>query len=195
MSEPITLEELKAHLRITHDQQDDQLEALIATAREEVESETWRGLVDAARTFQLRAFPDRSNGDQKIYLPYPPLRGVTSITYRDGAGNEIELDEDDYVVDALHEPGTIEPAPGTTWPATEDHPAAVVIECDTGYDDAEDVPAWAKHAIKLIAAELYNNDQPSPLAPPGGGTGVTRTTLDRLLDKRRLRHFGILETV
>ena len=195
MTEPITTAELKAHLRINHDTQDTYLDTLIATAREEVERDTWRGLVAASKTFALRAFPDRSNGDQKIYVPFAPLRSVTSITYRNESGGSVVLDPSLYVVDVIHEPGTIEPAPNQSWPGTQDHPAAVVIVAACGYVNAAGVPVALKHAVKLIAAELFQAATPMALSPSGGGTGTLRTTLDRLLEKWRVRCAGILESV
>lgn len=201
MAEPITTAELKAHLRISHNTQDDYLATLIATAREEVERDTWRGLVAATKTFARRGFPGcypfrsaRSIG-RPIEIPSPPLRSVTSITYRDEAGNSVELSSSLYVVDTIHEPGTIEPAPNTTWPGTQDHPAAVVIVCETGYVNAAAVPVSLKHAVKLIAAELFQATAPMALSMSGGGTGTLRTTLDRLLEKWRVRCAGILDCV
>lgn len=195
MAEPITTAELKAHLRISHDSQNTYLDTLIVAAREEVERDTWRGLVAASSTFSLRAFPDRPDGDRKIYLPHAPLRSVTSITYRDASGNSTPLNSSLYVVDTIHQPGTIEPAPGTDWPETQDHPNAVLIVCATGYATADDVPTSLKHAVKLIAAELFASASPMALSAAGGGAGSLRTTLDRLLEKWRIRRPGILDSV
>ena len=199
MAEPITLDELKAHLRLTHDSQNDLLTALIATAREEVERDTWRGLVDSTKSVILREFPARLNGwvtrDRKIYLPFVPLRTVTAITYRDAAGTTQTLNSNQYVVDTAHEPGTIEPAPNCAWPETQVHPAAVTIAIVCGYATPAAVPPGLKHAVKLIAAKLFNSATPAPLAPAGGGVGTARTTLDRLLEKFRVRRAEMLECV
>lgn len=188
MAEPITTAELKSHLRISHDTQDTYLGTLIAAAREQVERDTWRGLVAASKTLALPAFPE---GDS-IALLWTPLRSVTSITYLNPAGTPVVLDAGQYVVDVLSEPGVIHLAANCSWPETKEHPNAVVIVFAAGYADAASVPPMLKHAVKLIAAELWNSDAPEPLSAAGGGTGGMRTTLDRILEQYRVRADALL---
>lgn len=201
MAEPISTAELKTHLRVDHSDQDAYLENLIVAAREEIEASTWRALTLATRTIKLRGFPDHRSGwrvaagDQKIYLPFPPLQSVTSIYYLDENGASTLLDASKYVADSAHWPATIEPAFGESWPATREHPAAVTITISSGYATAASVPKNLRHAVFLVCAELFENAEPSPLAPASGGVGASRTTLDRILDKFLVRHPGILECV
>ena len=182
MTEPVTLAELKSHLRITHTRHDTMLTSLIVVARELVERDTWRSLVPISRTIKRRSFPC---GDELLYLPSPPFRSLTSISYLDTAGESQTLTG--CRTDTLHEPGTIEPAHGLTWPSTRDDPSGVTIVFACGYTDADAVPTPLKQAILLLAAEAYEHDRPVEIKP--------RTTLDRLLEKYRVRHVGMLENI
>ncbi len=200
MSEPITLAEAKAYLRETSSDHDDLITALITDAREEIEADTWRALVPLTKTVQLRGFPVAEPGafglvnpaPLQIVLPRPPLISIESLTYIDAAGVERSYDVETLRIDIRHEPGTIEPPYGSTWPETRDDPAAVVIEFVCGYPTTDDVPQMLKAAVRLILSQLYEHAEPTELARAGGGTGQTRTTLDRILEKFRIRDKRLL---
>lgn len=100
----------------------------------------------------LPAFP---NG--LIDLPYPPVRSITSIVYKDSAGTEQTLSSSAYTF----RPGRIEAEifkrGDIEWPTTDpDDPRAVKITFAAGYLTA-DVPGNLKRLVKLIAASWYEN--------------------------------------
>ena len=182
MTEPVTLDQLKAQLRLTHSRQDDFLASLIISAREIVEGDTWLSLVPRTWTITRRRFPF---GDEAILLPKPPLRTVTSVTYFDNAGDSVELTG--FRVDSLHMPGSIEPAYGQTWPWTQDGPAGVTVVYECGFATAADVPESLKQAMLMIAAQMFHSDSPVEIAP--------NNTLDRILRCHRVRSLQMLESV
>lgn len=183
MAEPVTLTTLKQHLRINHSQQDIYLGGLLLTAREQVEADTWRSLIPiTGRTITRRGFP---MGDEAMYLPKPPLISVTSVTYLDNSGTSIAITN--YRTDAQHDPGSIEPAFPLPWPASQDGPASVTVVYNCGYQDLVSVPASLKHAILLIAAEMYENAEPVAVKE--------NSTLDRLLRPYRVRNMALLESI
>lgn len=79
--EPLTLEEVKLHLKIEADEttEDNLLSALISTAREYAESFTRRALGPKTYTLYMDEFPSCD----EIIIDYPPLRVVNSIKYYD----------------------------------------------------------------------------------------------------------------
>ena len=183
MMEPVALPLLKQHLRISHNQQDVYLSSLISTAREQVEADTWRALVPiTGRTVTRRSFPA---ADEALYLPKPPLRGITSVTYTAADGTTKTLTG--FRFDLVHEPGSIEPAWPLPWPFTLDGPASVTVVYDCGYATPDDVPSSLKHAILLIAAELYEHAEPVEIK--------SNSTLDRLCRPYRVRNAAMLETI
>ena len=183
MTEPVKLDMLKAHLRISHSQQDLLLQSLLTVAREQVEQDTWRALVPInGRVITRRGFP---SGDEALYLPKPPLRAVQSVTYVD-SNNQVQTITS-YRLDIAHEPGSIEPNFPLPWPVSLDGPASVTVTYDCGYASPDLVPASLKHAILLIAAQLYEHSEPVELKG--------WTTLDRLLSPHRVRNAAMLESV
>lgn len=154
--EPITLDEMKAHLRCTDSAENDYITALIVAARAACEAETKRAFLTQTWTLTLDRFP-RCNG--LIELPNPPLQSVLSIAYTDEDGVVQTLDESYYQVDAVSEPGRLAPAANCTWPddASTETLSAVIVSYRAGWTAAASVPAEIKHAIKLLASHWYAN--------------------------------------
>jgi uncharacterized phiE125 gp8 family phage protein len=153
-AEPVTLAEIKEHLRIDGTAEDNLLTLYARMAREAVEAETWRALMPQTWTLYLPGWP--SNG--VITLPRPPLRSVTSVTYTSDAGVTATLPATSYRVDTASEPGRIVLAPGESWPTValdSGNPIAVTFEA--GYANANSVPWIAKAAILLHVGDLYLN--------------------------------------
>lgn len=150
-SEPVTTAELKTHLRVDGSDEDTDIELLGVAARELVETDTERALMPQTLILRLDAFPDY------IELRRCPLRTVTSIQYYDSAGTLTTLAADQYRTDLSSEPGRIAPAWGVAWPTTRPMSNAVIVTFTAGYDDESEVPAAAKHAIKLLVGHWYRN--------------------------------------
>lgn len=150
-TEPVTLAEAKAHLRIDTTADDTLIESLITAARQWCEDYERRAYVTQTITVKLDRFTN------KIVLPKPKLQSVTSVKYIDTAGVEQTLSTDIYNVDTYREPGRITLAYNQSWPTTRDDYNAVEIVYVAGYGDAADVPDRVKCAIKLIVGHLYEN--------------------------------------
>jgi uncharacterized phiE125 gp8 family phage protein len=149
--EPVSLDEMKQHLRVDIMEDDLLIESLITTAREYVEMFTRRQLVTAEWGLTLDEWP------ACIRPPRPPLMGVMTLAYTDSAGQPQTLDPARYQVDMSREPGRILPAHGTSWPAVQPGPGAVQLLYQAGYGAAVDVPHTFKAAIKLVVGDLYEH--------------------------------------
>lgn len=160
-SEPVTLDELKDHLRVEFIDDDERLASYIAAATKRLDGRDGRlGRCLKPQTWELvlDCFPK-----SMIDVPLPPLTGVTSINYIDGNGVTQLLAANQYVVDTDSEPGRIVPAEGVTWPATQDTVNAVRIRFDAGYPDTADVPPKTtvpepiRQAIAELAGHYYEH--------------------------------------
>lgn len=168
---PVTLQEVKDHLRITHDTQDALLLAYIKSAINDTELHT--GLTLASVTFYG-------------YLPYfneynsvkkHPVTAVTSVKYYDENNALQTLAPANYEVDMINFPAVIKIT--GTMPSTYERADAVTVEFTAGYTSAL-IPDGIKAAILLQVGYLYENsgDNPKQLI----------TASERLLQSFRLFH-------
>jgi len=151
-AEPLTVAQLREHLRLDDSESDDYLASLITVVRQQAEDRTERTLMPSTWTLRLPAFPSANGGT--IELLRPPLVGVTSVHYLDAAGTQQLVDPGTYWLDTFGEPGTIMPLPGD-WPATAEHPQAVTIDYTAGYASAAAVPAPIRQWMLLAAGDLF----------------------------------------
>lgn len=160
--EPLTLAQLKDHLRVDGTESDDYLTTLISVVRQQAEDRTERTLMPSTWTLRLPAFPSDYGGT--IELQRPPLVAVSSVQYIDAAGDLQLLDAGAYWVDTFGEPGSLVPLSGS-WPATAEHPSAVTIVYTAGYANAAAVPAPIKQWMLLAAGDLFEMRQRSSEKP------------------------------
>ena len=151
--EPLTLAEAKAYLRVEHDDDDDLIETLIASARTELESKTKRALI----TQQWRVVLDAWPPDGRIAVTPAPLREVVAARVYDQDNIAHVLDTEAFVVDTAAAPGVIGFVP---WAIAVPGRAVAGIELDIecGYGDAaSDVPEPLRQAVRLLLAHAYEN--------------------------------------
>lgn len=156
-TEPISLVEAKAHLRIDAADEDTVIMSLITVARQVAENYTNRALITQTLELTLDGFP--ADGGI-IEVPRPRLQAVSTVTYADENGVTQTLAATEYQVDAKSEPGRIAPAFGKTWPSTRDQFNAATIRYTAGYGDATAVPEAIKASLKLLVAHLFENREP-----------------------------------
>lgn len=149
VTEPVTEDEAKLHLRVDATDEDTPIARMIVTARQEAENLTRRALITQTLELGLSHWPEC------IKLPRPPLVSVTSIKYVDTAGTLQTLDAADYLVDDYNEPARIIPAYGKVWPLIRHQPNAIVVRYVAGYGAASDVPAAIKNWMLLKIGTMY----------------------------------------
>ena len=94
VSEPVTLEQVKSHLRIYDSNIDDgYIESLIKPAREKAEQATGQSLVAHTIVYENS---DTESEDEQVLL-YPPIGEVSKVEYFDGS-SYVELDSEAYTV-------------------------------------------------------------------------------------------------
>lgn len=153
VSEPVSLAEAKAQLRVDHDEEDALLESMIMAARIHCEHISRRAFVTRTYTLKMDYWPHWC-----FELLYPPLVSVTSIKYTDSAGVEATFSSGNYLVDTFSEPGRVALKNGASWPSvTLQDINGVEIIYTAGYGTAEDVPETYKLAIRAYLGTYYEN--------------------------------------
>lgn len=145
-----TLDELKARLRIDHDEDDDDLALLLDAATEMFEEQAGRVILrPTGFELSLSSFP------ACLHLPAFPVRGVTAITYTNDAGAEVEVDADDYSVADTADGARVVFVDGWSAPTLhEDTPLPVKVEFDAGYDDPAATDGSLPLKSKVILAVM-----------------------------------------
>lgn len=174
---PVSLDELKAALKITHGDMDATLQLYLLAATDYCQEYQWAQYVTATFVERFDRFPS-------VFRPQRcPLASVTSLAYVDTAGASQTLTvTTHYTVDIYSKPGRIVPAYNYSWPATYGHVNDVTLTYTAGYGAPADVPDEIKHAILLKAAQQYGDCD-------AGGNSAMDMAIHSLLDKRSFRVF------
>lgn len=195
-TEPVTLAELKEHVRLLHSAQDSMLSGLIMVARMRAESITRRAFITSTWLATWSRVPCRGRGQfagRMLELPRGPLVAVDWIKYLDSDGVEQTFASSNYTVDSNWEPGRVVLKPDASWPTLGDYPASLRIQFTAGYGGADNtakraaVPEIAKLAIKFLAAHWYANPEPVNV---GNITTPLPEHVQSLLGQLRIEGFG-----
>lgn len=165
--EPLTLAEVRAHLRLDTEDEDALLGALITVAREHLERET--GLVLASRDFRLCL--DAWPGDGIVTIARGPVRAVTAVTVYDGGGEPAAVALDGHLLDGEARPARlwlrVVPEPGRAMNGIE-------IEFSAGFGEGgAEVPDTLKRAMLLHIGAMFAcrgvvaADAQPAVVPPG----------------------------
>lgn len=195
VSEPVTLQEAKDHLRVEVTTDDSLIGRLITDAREWAERYTRRALVSQTWRLWADEFPDADDGDEYLTLELPggKVASVSSVKYTDADGTVQTLSASAYQLSSKgHDTiARLRPVYGGAWPAARDEPDAVQVEYVVGYGAASDVPSQIKQAILLHVGWHYEHREPATLgAIPAGAFDQVRAALELKLVDFRLFQFG-----
>lgn len=179
---PISLDEVKDHLRYTASDQDAPLMAYIRAAVEQLDGAAGllnRALVTQTWEWKFRCFPA---GDW-FRVPLPPLQSVSSIQYIDTNGDTQTLAASKYNVLDTDNPtrqGRVELAYGEVWPTLRDQENAVTVTFVAGYGTRNDVPEFTRSLILLLVADAFRQREVSVM-----GSMSENKTVERLFNIAR----------
>ena len=148
LSEPVSLTELKDHLRVDDTGEDTLLQSLIVTARQYLEQRTSLALIDQTWRLCLDHWP---NGNC-VMLHKTPVQTIDEIEQFDVDGMPQTISSSSMLLDGKSKPARLyvgaQSAPGQDINGIE-------ITFTAGFGSASDVPDTLKRAILIHAAHMY----------------------------------------
>jgi uncharacterized phiE125 gp8 family phage protein len=180
--EPVSLAQMKAHLRVEDEAEDGLIEALIVAARVHVESLTGKALL--AQTW--RVVRDGWPEDRVTKLPVSPMIALSEIRCYDAGGNEHQIDLEQVLPDGRTNPARIIlPASVAGAPVLRER-MGIEIDYVAGFGtEPEEVPADLLQSLKTLAAYWYENRD--AVLVSGAGASVPAGFERLIASHRRVR--------
>ncbi len=171
-AEPVTLDDLKNHLRLNHDTDNDLLAGLIAAARQSCEQFTGCALITRSYSLYLDCWPGKAceswwdglregarlSAPSVLVLPHPPLVSVIRINIYAEDNTATEYPAASYFADNAGIPGRIVLKSGISPPTPGRNASGIEIQFRAGYGATpEKIPAALRQGIRQLAAHLYTH--------------------------------------
>ena len=175
--EPVTLDEAKAQLRVTYDQEDALIGALVTAARQRIEAELGVALIATGFRETLDAWPLEIGTAVPVTDPLAalyagplklrrgPLISVAAIAVADGTGTFQTVNPVSYAAEVGSRPGRIAPY-DVAWPSPGVPVGGVRIDYTAGYGAGEAaVPAPLRQGHPAAGRRRVRASQRRPPVP------------------------------
>ena len=168
--EPVSLDELKAHLRIDFADDDAYLAGCITAARSWVEGQTKRNILVKTWDYSIDYEWPWSGYSHRIDLPLNPVKSISgtspevfSITYVDIDGVSQTLAQSQYTLVNRQHHSYIVPAYDVEWPTVRCVPNAITVRFQAG--DGDNIPQPLHRAMMILAGHFYEVRETAADAP------------------------------
>lgn len=174
--EPITVDEVKLHLKIDHTDDDVYIAALVHAARVFCEQWTGRAFTNQTWKLTLQQWPTRYRSDQwwdgprlgamselhhdadRVPLPKGEIQSITSVVTYDDSDADTTWGAENYRLTA---DGELARKEGVTWPTALRASDAIEITYIAGYgEDWNAVPMALRQGLTMLVSHWYENRAP-----------------------------------
>lgn len=154
--EPVSLVDVKEHLRIDDSASDWVLNSYIRSAMEQVEA-----VVGPIMPQTIVQTEDAWPTGARLPLRVRRVQSISSVIYTDEDGNSHTLAEESYTLDPDEHSPAVVLTPDRQWPTVSLWPVdGISITCVAGFSGANSVPERIRHAIMLLVAHAYEMREP-----------------------------------
>ena len=174
-AEPVSLAEAKAHLRVTHADDDAYISRLIAAARRAIELASGLRLVSQGWSL----FADRWPDTPMLSLQLAPVSSITDIITYGEDDTAATVDPAHYYLDAVSRPGRAVLRDGRTPPRGGRAVNAIEVRFTAGFGAAAAVPEELRQAVLMTVAHWYDHRG-------DGDGGVLPLAASELLSSQRI---------
>lgn len=174
--EVVLLDDLKAHIRVTHNKDDEYLTKLIVEAREEIEDISGLALISQTWQMMLDRWPGQRDQwwDGVRQLPiseldggfpstidlvrYPLISVDTINVYDEDSNATVVTISSVFDIDIISRPGRMSIQRGATWPIASRSINAIEINYTAGYGtEVSDLPTPLVRAVRNMAGYMYDH--------------------------------------
>jgi uncharacterized phiE125 gp8 family phage protein len=153
--EPITVDELKDHLRVETNDFDLELQSLISVARKSLEIATGLAVFTSTRKMFLDRFP--ANNFYRLYLYGSPVQSIDHVKYYDGDGVQQTWAASNYNLQE-GSPNYLQCKFGVTYPAHRSVQDQIEIKYVCGSATTAVIDERIKQAIKLNCSLQFDGE-------------------------------------
>jgi uncharacterized phiE125 gp8 family phage protein len=162
--EPVVLSEVKAHLRVTHTDDDIYISTLIVSARRRVEAATGLKLITQGWSQFLNCWPDGGMVD----LELKPVSAINDVVIFGDTDAPATIDPAHYFLDATSNPARLIFRQGRNPAPPGRRAKGIEIRVIAGFGVAVSVPQELKQAILVLVADQFahRGDDAARVMPP-----------------------------
>jgi uncharacterized phiE125 gp8 family phage protein len=151
--EPVTMQQVKDHLRVTWEQEDALIYAFLVAAREYVEKITSQAVIPQTIKAYYSALPMTEGA---LSLPLSNAAAITSVKYLDSSGSQITMPSTDYYL-TVGQPNMVyfkSPAP---YALEQPDSVEIIYTAGCGTSPYKPLLQSVRAAILVMVADLYEN--------------------------------------
>jgi uncharacterized phiE125 gp8 family phage protein len=150
--EPVSLAEAKAHIRVTHNDDDTYINTLISAARRLIEQRYDLALLQQNWSVYVDCWPR----DGIFKLPLFPLLAIIDVNYYGDDDVAATLDHAHYYLDGATNPSRLVLRNGRSFPAPGRRVNGIELKLTAGFGaTAASVPTQIKQALLIILSDWY----------------------------------------
>lgn len=174
--EPVTMQQVKDHLRISWEEEDALIYSLLVAAREYVEKTTSQAVIPQ----QIKAYyMELPYLEGYLDLPLSNAVAIASVKYLDGSGTQITLSSDEYYL-TVGQPSRVYFSNGVSGGLERLDAVEIIYTAGFGPAPFKDFPQAIKAAMLIMVADLYEHREAQ-----GTQKFEQNMTVDRLLNQNR----------
>ncbi|MFW6076657.1 MAG: head-tail connector protein [Hyphomicrobiales bacterium] len=153
-AEPVSLAEVKEHLRVDGPDEEPLIVALITTARLTIEHLAGLALMTQTWAVLLDEWPD----GRVVELPVAPVASIDAVRVYDAADAADVIDPAEYFADLASRPARLVRRGRQGWPAPGRVANGTEIELTAGFGATpEDVPETLRWALLMLVGHWFEN--------------------------------------
>ena len=149
---PVSLAEVKSHLRIDHSLDDALLTVYLTAAINYIDG--FSGILGRALCTQTWQQRYSEWGDLRLELL--PVSSITQIAYMPESGAEVTVSAANYTLDSDEFGSFVRFSENHTFPALSTVPEPIRVQYIAGYGSAASVPSPIKAAIMILTGHFYH---------------------------------------